>query len=128
MNYIRIAKVSDFQGIRIKSFKVLARNIGIVKNADGTFFATEISCKHQNADLSAGQMKGDILTCPRHGWTYNIRTGQCLNHDSTPLRRYALKIEGDDIFVSPTPTDVGGEEEMEALPEIHFNAGGAAEQ
>ncbi len=128
MDYIRIAKVSELQGIRIKSFKVLARNIGIVNDGGGTFFATEISCKHQNADLSAGQLKGDILTCPRHGWTYNIRSGQCLNHDSAPLRRYALKIEGDDVFVSPTPIDVrGAEEETDALPEIRFKAGGAAE-
>ena len=103
MDYIKLAKVSDFDTVRIRSYRVIARNVGIVKDSDGTFFATEVSCKHQNADLITGRFRGDVVTCPRHGWTYDIRTGQCLNHDSTPLRRYGLRIEGDDIFVSITP-------------------------
>ena len=103
MDYIKLAKVSDFDAVRIRSYRVIARNVGIVKDSDGTFFATEVSCKHQNADLTTGRFRGDIVTCPRHGWTYDIRTGQCLNHDSTPLRRYGLRIEGDDIFVSVMP-------------------------
>lgn len=103
MDYIKLAKVSDFDTVRIRSYRVLARNVGIVKDPDGTFFATEVSCKHQNADLTTGRFRGDVVTCPRHGWTYDIRTGECLNHDSTPLRRYGLRIEGEAILVSVKP-------------------------
>lgn len=105
MQYVKLAKISDFDTVRIKSFRVLAKPVGIVKNDDGTFFATEIACKHQNADLSTGRVQGDVLTCPRHGWRYDLRTGECLNHESTPLRRYGLKLEGDDILVSIRPVE-----------------------
>lgn len=109
IQYVKLAKVSDFNSVRIKSYRILARPVGIVRNSDGTFFATEISCKHQNADLSAGHIKGDLLTCPRHGWQYNLETGECVNHDSTPLRRYAMKVEGDELFVSLRPISNEGD-------------------
>lgn len=103
MPFIKIARTTEFDNIRVKSYTILGRNVGIIKDPDGTFFATEVSCKHQNADLTTGRFQGDLVTCPRHGWTYNIRTGECLDHDSTPLRRYALEIKGDDIFISTAP-------------------------
>ena len=109
IQYIKLAKTSDFVSVRIKSYRILARPVGIVRNSDGTFFATEISCKHQNADLSTGRIRGDLLTCPRHGWQYNLQTGECVNHDSTPLRRYALKVEDGDIFVSLRPISREGD-------------------
>lgn len=103
VDYIKLAKVSDFDAVRIRSYRVLARNVGIVKDPDGSFYATEISCKHQNADLTTGRFVGDKVTCPRHGWVYDIRSGECLNHESTPLRRYGLQIDGEDILVSVKP-------------------------
>jgi 3-phenylpropionate/trans-cinnamate dioxygenase ferredoxin component len=105
MQFVKLAKVSDFDAARYKKFKLLARNLAIFKEPDGSFFATEISCKHQNWDLTTGRFDGDIVTCPRHQWKYNIKTGQCLTHDGARLRRYALKVEGDDIYVSLTPVE-----------------------
>ena len=105
MEFVRLAKTSDFDSIRIKSFRLLGKPVGIVRNTNGSFFATEIACKHQNADLSAGNIEGDTLTCPRHGWKYDLETGECLNHDSTPLRRYSLRVDGEDIYVSLSPRE-----------------------
>ena len=103
MQFVKIAKVEDFERRRCKSFSILARKVGIFKDPDGSFYAIEVSCKHQNADLTTGRIKGDTVTCPRHGWEYNIRTGECLNHTSAPLRRYACKVEDGHVFVSLTP-------------------------
>ncbi len=105
MQYIKIAKIGDFASVRIKTFTILARTVGVVKEPDGSFYAIEFSCKHQNANLATGFIRGDIATCPRHGWAYNIRTGQCVNQKSAPLRPYACKVEGEDIYISLTPQD-----------------------
>jgi len=66
--YVKIAKVSEFEGLRFRKYSWLARNVAIFRDADGVFFATEISRKHQNWDLTTGRFDGDIVTCPRHGW------------------------------------------------------------
>ncbi|MCP4642486.1 MAG: Rieske (2Fe-2S) protein [bacterium] len=103
MQFVKVARVEDFDGRRFLKFKLLARNVAVFRDSDGSFFATEFSCKHQNWDLTSGRLEGDVITCARHHWAYNIRTGECLNHDSAPLRRYACKVEGDDVHVSLTP-------------------------
>jgi nitrite reductase/ring-hydroxylating ferredoxin subunit len=100
-----LAKVSDFDKVRWRSYSVMARKVGIVKRRDGSFYAIEVACKHQNWDLTTGALEGNIVTCPRHFWKYNIETGQCLTHDSTHLRPYALKVEDGSIYVSLLPVE-----------------------
>lgn len=121
MPFVKLAKISDFDGIRIRSYSILGKYVAIVKDQNGSFWATEIGCKHQNADLTTGQFKGDVVRCARHGWVYNIRTGQCLNHPSTPLRRHALRLEGQDVYVSTSPIEPEPpEEDNEQSFEIKF--------
>ncbi len=118
MQFIKLAKAGDFSETRIKSFQVLGKYIAIVREPDGSFYATEIACKHNNADLTTGRFEGDMVTCARHGWKYNIRTGECLNQRSTPLRRHALKREGEDLLVSMTPIAAEAPEEDEPLLDV----------
>lgn len=117
--FIKLAKLSEFTSRRMKSFQILGKFVAIVKDRDGSFYATEIACKHNNADLTTGQFRGDVVTCPRHGWVYNIRTGECLNQPSAPLRRHALKIQGGDIYVSVSPIEYE-DEDADVMPEIQF--------
>lgn len=105
MQFIKIAKVSDFENKRFIRFSILARKIAIFKEEDGSFYGIEFACKHQNWDLSTGTLQGDVIECPRHNWQYNIRTGECLNKDSLRLRKYAVKVEGDDVYVSTAPLE-----------------------
>lgn len=102
MEYIAIARISDFDNVSIKSYSVLGRKVGIIKRDDGSYFATEIACKHQGADLTTGTIENNVATCPRHMWQYDLETGECLNHDSAPLRRFRLVIDNDIIKVSLT--------------------------
>lgn len=103
MNYVRLATINDFNGINIKSFKLVGKKVGIIKRKDGSFYAIEVGCKHQGADLTTGDISGTIATCPLHQWQYDLETGKCLNHDSPELRRYAVRVDGEDIYVSLHP-------------------------
>ncbi|MFT5698203.1 MAG: nitrite reductase/ring-hydroxylating ferredoxin subunit [Desulforhopalus sp.] len=105
MNYIKIAKLNDFEDKHIKSYSIMGKKIGIVRKNDGSFFAIEVGCKHQRADLTEGKIEGLVVTCPRHDWQYDLATGKCLNHDSVDLRRHALKIEEGNIYVSLKPVE-----------------------
>lgn len=119
MDYIRLGYVRDFDQVRTKSYRMLGRLIAIIRERDGSFWATEIACKHQNADLlSEGLWKGDEVICRRHGWKYNIRTGQCLNQNSAPLRRHHLKVVAGELHVSVQPIESETAPEEEPMPEI----------
>ena len=74
-----------------KIVTVAGRSIGIF-NVDGDYFALRNRCPHQGAALCEGTLWGalkadvpgvfdydasrDILTCPWHGWEFQVRTGQ----------------------------------------------------
>ena len=105
MKYVKVATIHDFGKHRIKSVRLLARPVGIIKDHDGSFYAIQVGCKHQNADITAGRIDGDIATCPWHGWRYNLRTGACLWGTTAKLLRHGLRIEGDDIYVTLEPIE-----------------------
>ncbi|HOV60333.1 MAG TPA: Rieske (2Fe-2S) protein [Candidatus Hydrogenedentes bacterium] len=103
MKMIRVASVDDFRQVSMKVFHVMGRHIGVFRETDGRFRAMEMGCRHQNADLSGGQMINGVAVCPRHGWKYDLRTGQCLWGSPAPLREHACRVEGTDILVSLVP-------------------------
>lgn len=105
MEYIKLTTTDEFKTVSVKSFSIMGRKIGIFKRDDGSFFAIETACKHQGADLTKGVIKNMIVTCPRHDWQYNLESGACLNHNSPPLRKHDLIIEGNDIKISLFPID-----------------------
>jgi len=66
---------------------------------DGTVHAIDGMCAHAGGPLGQGQLSGCIVTCPWHGWQYDVTSGQhCL---SEPIRQtsYPAKIDGDDVYV-----------------------------
>jgi nitrite reductase/ring-hydroxylating ferredoxin subunit len=103
--YITIANIRDFKEVSIRSYRLFGKKIGIIKLEDGSFQAIEVACKHQGADLTKGKVVDFIATCHRHQWQYNLLTGECLNHDSPPLRRYPLVVENEKIKIIPIPLD-----------------------
>ncbi len=42
----------------------------------GEVRVTQGVCTHRGACLAAGALAGHILTCPRHGWDYDVRSGE----------------------------------------------------
>ncbi|MEE4166886.1 MAG: Rieske (2Fe-2S) protein [Desulfocapsaceae bacterium] len=103
MEYVKAAEKEEFRNKNHKTLKLLGRLVGIIKRNDGSFFAREINCKHQGADLLADYQGGTIACCPRHGWKYDLESGKCLSNDSPSLKKYGLKTEGEKILVTLLP-------------------------
>ena len=40
-----------------------------------------------------------MLSCPWHGWTYDLKSGVCEEDSEVRLPLFDVQIEGDDIFV-----------------------------
>jgi len=68
-------------------------------HVDGQFYALDGVCPHAGGPLGEGTLSGSIVTCPWHGWQFDVTTGMhCLNqriqHPS-----YRVEVEGQDVFV-----------------------------
>lgn len=70
-------------------------------NVDGTIYAFDDTCRHEGGPLSAGVLRDDTVTCPWHGWTYNVRTGKAIVPPiGIRIPTYAVRIAGEDVFVT----------------------------
>jgi len=70
-------------------------------NVGGEFYAVEDICTHDGGALDQGELEGARIVCPRHGATFDVRTGEALTLPAVmPLPTYPLRIDGDDIYVT----------------------------
>lgn len=57
-------------------------------------------CSHAEASLSEGEVFDHEIECPRHGATFDMRTGEALSLPATkPVPVYQTKTEGGDLFL-----------------------------
>jgi len=50
-------------------------------------------CPHQTTDIPPLALDGTTLTCPKHGWAFDIRSGACIANGDAPLRQWPAKVE-----------------------------------
>lgn len=97
--------------VRIAELRELREGKGIVRTLDGdniaivrlgeSVHAFVNVCSHQHTplvDKYGGRIAGEELTCSMHGWTYNLRTGRCVN-ESGRLKLLEVKIEDGGVYV-----------------------------
>ena len=47
-----------------------------VFNVGGKFYVLDGMCPHAGGPLGQGTLQGCIVTCPWHGWQFDVTTGQ----------------------------------------------------
>jgi nitrite reductase/ring-hydroxylating ferredoxin subunit len=55
-------------------------------------------CPHQVTDIPHLALKGDVLTCPKHGWTFDIASGACTAKGDRPLTRFEHKVKAGKLY------------------------------
>ena len=95
---VRVAAASDVPPGTAK--EVMADDqVVALYNVDGTFYALDGVCPHAGGPLGEGSLRGTIVTCPWHGWQFDVQSGEnCLNRKMTH-KSFAVKVEGNDVFV-----------------------------
>lgn len=95
---VRVAAVGDVPPGTSK--EVLADDkVVALFNVGGTFHALDGVCPHAGGPLGEGTLRGTIVTCPWHGWQFDVTTGRnCLNARLTHTC-YPVTVEGDDVLV-----------------------------
>lgn len=51
----------------------------VIANVDGRYYALDGLCDHAGYPLASGQLVGCELTCPLHGWIYDVTDGWVIN-------------------------------------------------
>ena len=72
---IDVAATADLEEGMMKLYLVRGKEILLVM-VDGKYYAIDNRCAHMGGNLSRGTLEGYIVTCPRHGSQYDVRTGE----------------------------------------------------
>lgn len=94
-------------------------HIGVIR-ADGDYYAIQNRCLHECGPVAEGKVgkkligefvepgkrvekKFDedelIISCPWHGWTYNLETGEQIADDSIKLPTYDVVVKDGIVYV-----------------------------
>jgi 3-phenylpropionate/trans-cinnamate dioxygenase ferredoxin subunit len=71
-----------------------------VFNVDGSYYAFEDVCTHDDGPLAEGELHGYEIACPRHGARFDIRTGKALTPPAVKAtHRYDVRVQGGQVQV-----------------------------
>jgi nitrite reductase (NADH) small subunit len=93
-----IAKISEVPNFGKKVVSISGREILLV-NVKGAIYAVENECPHQGSPLGAAVVKDGYLSCPRHGYRFNLADGHCAEHPQFVLATFPVQLDGDEILV-----------------------------
>lgn len=63
-------------------------------------YATDDTCSHMQASLTEGEQHGYIVTCPRHGGRFDVRTGQAVRFPAVaPIDTFPVEIKNGQIYL-----------------------------
>jgi nitrite reductase (NADH) small subunit len=66
---------------------------------DDDLFAIDGICAHAAGPLAKGKLQGTIVTCPWHGWQYDVSSGQHCLTPSICQRTFPVKVEAGEVFI-----------------------------
>ncbi len=96
---VKVATVEQLPVGKVMTVEVDGDEIALF-NVDGKLYAINNTCSHQGGPLGEGEVDDNIVTCPWHGWQYDVTTGTSTNSPDVRIPTYPVVVEGDDIKLS----------------------------
>lgn len=93
-----VATLAELPNRKGKIVRVKGKIIALFR-IDGEVFALNNICPHQGAPLAKGLVNDCTVTCPLHGWKFNLRTGKSPNGPESATT-YEVLIDGDDVKIA----------------------------
>ncbi len=106
MSYINICSLKELPEGSQKIVQVGAHKVALF-HFNNEITAIANACLHKAGPLGLGVVEkkydGLYVTCPWHGWEYNIKTGSAPPGYKDQQAMYDVKLEGDNILISDKP-------------------------
>jgi len=106
MEFVRVLGTSELPAGKMAMVIVAGKEV-LVANVAGSYYAIANKCTHAGGSLAKGKLEGNVVTCPRHGAQFDVRTGQSIQGAKIAFLKmnvkdeavYTVKVEGADILI-----------------------------
>jgi nitrite reductase/ring-hydroxylating ferredoxin subunit len=94
-----VARLDDMPPGTVRPVRVGEQEIALARVGD-EFYATQPACLHLGGPLGEGRLEDHVLSCPWHGWQYDVRTGENEFDRAIRLETYEVRVEDGEIKVA----------------------------
>jgi nitrite reductase (NADH) small subunit len=95
---IKVAEPNEIADGGSKIMHVQGRNIALFRVKD-QYFAMSNNCLHRGGPLGEGEVRNYEVTCPWHGWKYNLLDGSFSLIPTLKVKTYPVKVGPEGIFI-----------------------------
>ena len=96
--FVAVGCINDFTPGQGKMVTVNGRHVALFRLGN-EFFALDNMCLHRGGPLCEGAIDNGVVTCPWHGWSYEIRTGTMVQDPRVGVSRHEIRRDGDNVAV-----------------------------
>jgi len=106
MEYVKAAQTMELTAGNKKKIMVGNKAV-LLANINGAFYAIDNTCPHMGGSLADGKLEGSHIVCPRHGSTFDVKSGKAVHggkllfipFNVKDVTSFPVKVEGTDIFI-----------------------------
>lgn len=95
---IDIGDLADFPAGQVREIIAGGHVLAVARIGDEVF-ALDGLCPHQGGPLGQGKLAGDVVICPWHQFSFEMRTGFCTSSRALAQKRHSVCLEGGRVIV-----------------------------
>ena len=94
----KVLAVSDVSPGSGRAVTIDGKEIAVF-NVDGAFYAITNDCPHRGGPLAEGKLDGAVVSCPWHGWQFDVRAACFVVNPASKIESYEVRVENGDILI-----------------------------
>lgn len=95
----RVGRVEDIPPLEGRAVTLGGRRIAVMRLGD-ELVAIDGACPHAGGPLADGILTSSCVTCPLHGWRFDLRTGAPAGGGATAgVRTYEVRVRHGELYV-----------------------------
>jgi nitrite reductase/ring-hydroxylating ferredoxin subunit len=96
-DFTKISALSDLADNSIRAVEIGGKKLAVARIGDAVH-VIDGTCCHKGGPLGDGTLNGTAVSCPWHGWRFDVSTGACLNNPAAKVPCYETKIENGQVL------------------------------
>jgi nitrite reductase/ring-hydroxylating ferredoxin subunit len=97
--FLSVGRVDDFTPGTMRTVRAGDLQVAVARVGED-FYALASECAHLKGPIGEGRLERCVVSCPWHGWQYDVRTGKNEFDLAIELRTFDVRVEDGDVQVA----------------------------
>lgn len=94
----KLLDVNELVTGETRHININGTGVFVYTDEPGSVLVFDQRCPHQGTAMTSECLQGNTLSCPKHGWKFDIANGECIDKGDKPLKQLEYKIENGQLF------------------------------